>query len=209
MARHLLPGATLGPVRLDAEELLLVVPLEEGARLVESLVALQADELGVEHLREHLPELGLSRPGRSLGKERLLEREGEEECRLHAARGDVARGTQPLADLLEGDLHPAPRSLSNARRQDAAYLRAVSTERNGWTRCGSHVPLPTPLHAPGSRETVLVGSGTLAVLIDDERYDLSPGDAITFDADLPHHFENPGSTETTFTAVVTAGLRNT
>ena len=67
----------------------------------------------------------------------------------------------------------------------------------------------TPLHAPGSRETVLVGSGTLAVLIDDVRYDLSPGDAITFDADLPHHFENPGSTETTFTAVVTAGLRNT
>ena len=56
---------------------------------------------------------------------------------------------------------------------------------------------------------MLVGSGTLAVLIDDERYDLSPGDAITFDADLPHHFENPGSTETTFTAVVTAGLRNT
>src|SRR5205814_2409142 len=145
VGRHLLPGAALGPVRLDAEELLLVVPLEEGARLVESLVALQADELGVEHLREHLPELGLSRPGRSLGKERLLEREGEEECRLHAARGDVARGTQPLADLLEGDLHPAPRSLSNARRQDAAYLRAVSTERNGWTRCGSHVPLPTPL----------------------------------------------------------------
>jgi mannose-6-phosphate isomerase-like protein (cupin superfamily) len=67
----------------------------------------------------------------------------------------------------------------------------------------------TPLHAPGSRETVLVGTGLLAVLIDDERYDLSPGDAITFDADLPHHFENPGTTETTFTAVVTAGLRNT
>jgi transcriptional regulator with XRE-family HTH domain len=67
----------------------------------------------------------------------------------------------------------------------------------------------TPLHAPGSRETVLVGTGMLAVLIDDERYELSPEDAITFDADLPHHFENPGNTETTFTAVVTAGLRNT
>ena len=67
----------------------------------------------------------------------------------------------------------------------------------------------TPLHAPGSRETVLVGKGLLAVLIDEERYDLGPGDAITFDADLPHHFENPGSAETTFTAVVTAGLRNT
>ena len=76
---------------------------------------MQADELGVEHLREHLPELGLSRPGRSLGKERLLEREGEEECRLHAARGDVARGTQAVADLLEGDLHLLLHQCSEAR----------------------------------------------------------------------------------------------
>lgn len=66
-----------------------------------------------------------------------------------------------------------------------------------------------PLHAAGSRETVLVAAGSLAVLVDDERYDLAAGDAITFDADLPHHFENTGTTETTFTAVVTAGLRNT
>ena len=66
-----------------------------------------------------------------------------------------------------------------------------------------------PLHAPGSRETVLVQEGMLAVLVDEERFDLAPGDAITFDADLPHHFENPGKSETTFTAVVTAGLRQT
>jgi hypothetical protein len=32
---------------------------------------------------------------------------------------------------------------------------------------------------------------------------------VTFDADLPHHFENPGKKETTFMAVVTAGLRRT
>jgi transcriptional regulator with XRE-family HTH domain len=67
----------------------------------------------------------------------------------------------------------------------------------------------TPLHAAGSRETALVQNGSLALMIDGERYELGAGDAITFDADLPHHFENPGSTETTFTAVVTAGLRNT
>jgi transcriptional regulator with XRE-family HTH domain len=67
----------------------------------------------------------------------------------------------------------------------------------------------TPLHAAGSRETVVIQSGSLALMVDGERYELTDGDAITFDADLPHHFENPGSTETTFTAVVTAGLRNT
>jgi transcriptional regulator with XRE-family HTH domain len=66
-----------------------------------------------------------------------------------------------------------------------------------------------PLHAPGSRETVLVQRGILAVIIDEDRHELRVGDAITFDADLPHHFENPGAAETTFTAVVTAGLRNT
>lgn len=66
-----------------------------------------------------------------------------------------------------------------------------------------------PLHAPGSRETVLVQTGRLVLTIDDERYELAGGDSVTFDADLPHHFENPGTEETTFVAVVTAGLRNT
>jgi quercetin dioxygenase-like cupin family protein len=66
-----------------------------------------------------------------------------------------------------------------------------------------------PLHAPGSRETVLLQTGSLSLLVDGERYELASGDAITFDADLPHHFENPGTTETSFVAVVTAGLRNT
>jgi uncharacterized cupin superfamily protein len=40
-----------------------------------------------------------------------------------------------------------------------------------------------------------------------DRYELSAGDSITFDADLPHHFENPSKTKTSFLAVVTAGLR--
>jgi hypothetical protein len=30
---------------------------------------------------------------------------------------------------------------------------------------------------------------------------------VTFDADLPHHFENPGDGETVLLAVVAAGLR--
>ena len=32
------------------------------------------------------------------------------------------------------------------------------------------------------------------------------GDAVTFDADLPHHFENPGAGDARFYAVVAAGL---
>ena len=67
----------------------------------------------------------------------------------------------------------------------------------------------TPLHEPGSRETIVVQTGSLGVLLDGERYDLAAGDSATFDADLPHHFENAASGETTFLAVVTAGLRAT
>jgi len=66
-----------------------------------------------------------------------------------------------------------------------------------------------PLHAPGSRETVYAQQGRLVLVIDDERFMLSDGDTVTFDADLPHYFENPGRTETRFLAVVTAGLRTT
>ncbi|MGA7703346.1 MAG: XRE family transcriptional regulator [Solirubrobacteraceae bacterium] len=65
----------------------------------------------------------------------------------------------------------------------------------------------TPMHEPGSRETALVRRGSVALLCDGQRYELSEGDCVTFDADLPHHFENPTSTEVIFLAVVSAGLR--
>ena len=66
-----------------------------------------------------------------------------------------------------------------------------------------------PLHSPGSRETAIVQSGRIALMLDGERYELADGDTITFDADLPHHFENPGRAEAAFIAIVTSGLRTT
>ena len=64
-----------------------------------------------------------------------------------------------------------------------------------------------PLHEPGARETAVVLAGSVTLLIDDERHDLAAGDSVTFDADLPHHFENRGRTAAKFFAVVAAGLR--
>ncbi len=64
-----------------------------------------------------------------------------------------------------------------------------------------------PLHEPGSRETVVVQSGNVVLVCGEERYELGRGDAVTFDADLTHHFENPGKSAAVFMAVVTAGLR--
>src|SRR3954451_563637 len=58
------------------------------------------------------------------------------------------------------------------------------------------------LHEPGARETAVVLSGSVALMIDDERHDLDEGDSVTFDADLPHHFSNEGDEPAEFLAVV-------
>jgi transcriptional regulator with XRE-family HTH domain len=68
-------------------------------------------------------------------------------------------------------------------------------------------PDDPPVHEPGSRETALVEEGEIVLVCDGRRYELAPGDCVTFDADLPHHFENPGSAPARLLAVVSAGLR--
>ena len=64
-----------------------------------------------------------------------------------------------------------------------------------------------PMHEPGSRETAVVLTGELALVVDGTRHELGAGDSVTFDADLPHHFENEGDEPTRFLAVIAAGLR--
>ena len=64
-----------------------------------------------------------------------------------------------------------------------------------------------PVHEPGSRETTVVIEGTAELFIDGRRHELREGDSVTFDADLPHHFENNGDTDARLIAVVAAGLR--
>jgi transcriptional regulator with XRE-family HTH domain len=64
-----------------------------------------------------------------------------------------------------------------------------------------------PMHEPGSRETAVVLDGSVELFIDGQRHELSVGDSVTFDADLPHHFENNSSDEARLIAVVAAGLR--
>jgi transcriptional regulator with XRE-family HTH domain len=64
-----------------------------------------------------------------------------------------------------------------------------------------------PMHEPGSRETVAVIEGQLGLVVDGARHELTSGDAVTFDADLSHHFENEGTAQTRFLAVIAAGLR--
>jgi transcriptional regulator with XRE-family HTH domain len=68
-------------------------------------------------------------------------------------------------------------------------------------------PGDPPIHEPGSRETAVVLDGSLRLVCDGVAHDLGEGDAVTFDADLPHHFENAGRRDAQFMSVIAAGLR--
>jgi transcriptional regulator with XRE-family HTH domain len=69
-------------------------------------------------------------------------------------------------------------------------------------------PGDPPMHEAGSRETAVVTSGTVTLKVAGHEYRLGEGDSVTFDADLPHHFENPEpERDARFMSVVSAGLR--
>jgi uncharacterized cupin superfamily protein len=50
-------------------------------------------------------------------------------------------------------------------------------------------------------------AGRVSLVCDGVAHELAEGDAVTFDADLPHHFENAGRGEARFMSVIAAGLR--
>ncbi len=81
---------------------------------------------------------------------------------------------------------------------------SLHTLKAGATTGGPDDP---PMHEPGSRETAVVLTGVLALTVDGTRHELRAGDSVTFDADLPHHFENDGKEQARFLAVIAAGLR--
>ena len=81
---------------------------------------------------------------------------------------------------------------------------SLHTLKPGATTGGPGDP---PMHEPGSRETAVVLEGAIALFVEGSRHDLSSGDSVTFDADLPHHLENDGEEPARFLAVIAAGLR--
>jgi len=68
-------------------------------------------------------------------------------------------------------------------------------------------PGDPPMREPGARETAVVADGGVTLICDGAAHELGEGDAVTFDADLPHHFENTTGADARFYAVVAAGLR--
>jgi transcriptional regulator with XRE-family HTH domain len=126
----------------------------------------------------------------------------------------IAVGLQiPFSELL-GDAGPGVNVL---RRTDAQVLRSADgrLESRPVTPAGfarelemyelrlaarsSHA---AEAHAPGTKELIVVLSGLLRMHVDDQKYDLGPGDSLAFPADRPHVYENPGGAEGRYHDVV-------
>lgn len=58
-------------------------------------------------------------------------------------------------------------------------------------------------HPPGTFENLVVTTGTLEMTVGGERHLLGTGDAILFEADVPHQYRNPGNTELLMYLVMT------
>jgi transcriptional regulator with XRE-family HTH domain len=57
-------------------------------------------------------------------------------------------------------------------------------------------------HGPGTKELVVVLSGALKMTVGDRTDELGPGDSVVFDANIPHVYENPGSSEARYHDVI-------
>ena len=181
------------------------------------------------------PRVKALREAMDLSLRDLAERSGVSAPMLSQVERGETSPTLPIAERIAAglDLTPlaaaAPRR-GRARRRHAARASAARRERRGHAIEELTPPLPgqradvsrhalaagastgrpgdPPLHEPGGRETAVVLAGTVEPGDRRQRATTSAaGDSVTFDADLPHHFENTGEREAEFLAVVAAGLR--
>ena len=177
----------------------------------------------IHHLREAM----------DLSLRDLSERSGVSAPMLSQVERGETSPTLSIAERIAGGLELTLSQLLRLDETDGvSVVRADERRRGGGPRHGYDVltpPLPglraevslhklkpgastaepddPPMHEPGSRETAVVLAGTLALVVDGTRHELQEGDSVTFDADLPHHFENEGQEATRFLAVIAAGLR--
>ena len=85
----------------------------------------------------------------------------------------------------------------------------LSPPRAGARRHDRRHGRPADARARQPRDRAGRGRHASCCIVDGADHELREGDSVTFDADLPHHFENPGPGEAALLAVVSAGLRRT
>jgi transcriptional regulator with XRE-family HTH domain len=72
-------------------------------------------------------------------------------------------------------------------------------------RLGARARHASEPHGPGTREIVVVLSGSMRMTVGDHSDDLGPGDSVVFDANKPHVYENTGSSEARYHNVIVYG----
>ena len=112
----------------------------------------------------------------------------------------------PFSELMGGQEH----GVSVLRRTDAQVLRSADAKMesrplspagsNPWVelyelRLAARASHASDPHAPGTRETLVVLTGALNLRVSGQVHELGPGDSVSFRADEPHAYENPGSSE--------------
>ena len=90
----------LAAMRLDREQLPLVIPFIERGRLIQPLVALQADQLGRMRCGKGLGDLGFADARFALEQQRAPEQLHQRDRGRKLAVGDIAASRQGLRDLL-------------------------------------------------------------------------------------------------------------
>ena len=119
----------------------------------------------------------------------------------------------PFAELIGEQMG----SVSVLRRGDAQVLRSVDGKFESRPlapagaspivelydlRLAARAIHASEAHAPGTRELVVVLSGLLRLRVGDEYHELAAGDSVSFLADVPHAYENPGSSEARYHNVI-------
>jgi len=112
----------------------------------------------------------------------------------------------PFAELLGGDSDEG----TVLRRADAQVLRSpdgrfesrpvIPAGTTPWVevyelKISARSTYKSEPHAPGTRELLVVLSGTIRIEVGATSYDLEPGDSLAFRADQPHAYVNSGSSE--------------
>jgi transcriptional regulator with XRE-family HTH domain len=163
----------------------------------------------------------------------LAERSGVSAPMLSQVERGETSPTLAVAERMAGGLELSLSQLLRLDEADGVSLVRASERRTGGARGHRYQvltpPLPgqraevslhtlrpgaatggpddPPMHEPGSRETAVVAEGRLILVYGGDEHELRQGDSVTFDSDLPHHFENRGDEPARFYAVVAAGLR--
>jgi XRE family transcriptional regulator, regulator of sulfur utilization len=104
----------------------------------------------------------------------------------------LRRGDAQILRSLDGKLESRPLSPAGSSPLVELYelrLAARSTHAS-------------EAHAPGTRELLVVLTGSVRLRVGEEAYELGPGDSIGFAADRPHAYENPGSSDARYHNVI-------